>query len=159
QFREQPEPYLRGFVDARGAAWLIYPTVEASWLYLVGVQRLGTFWAGVVAVIAAITIGWWMARRHSAAQAAIQAPAAATGSTGGRCRWCPRLRAVCPVGSAARARSAARRRPDSASCAGHRQRQSRRSAPAARRPSSGRASALTRAAAQSATRASRRSAL
>ena len=79
QFREQPEPYLRGFVDARGAAWLIYPTVEASWLYLVGVQRLGTFWAGVVAVIAAIAIGWWMARRHSAAQAAIQAPAAATG--------------------------------------------------------------------------------
>ncbi|MDQ3810163.1 MAG: hypothetical protein M3336_07725, partial [Chloroflexota bacterium] len=33
QFREQPEPYLRGFVDPRGAAWLIYSAVQASWLY------------------------------------------------------------------------------------------------------------------------------
>jgi len=79
QFREQPDPYLRGFVDPRGAAWLIYPTVEASWLYLIGVQRLGTFWAGVAAVIAAIAIGWWMVRRHAAVHANLQATATATG--------------------------------------------------------------------------------
>jgi hypothetical protein len=75
QFREQPQAYLQGLVDPRGAAWLIYPTVEASWLYLVGVQRLGTFWAGVAAFIVALAIGWWMARRHSALQGAVQAPA------------------------------------------------------------------------------------
>src|ERR671937_64415 len=36
QFREEPRGYLGGWLDARGAAWLIYPSVEASWLYLVG---------------------------------------------------------------------------------------------------------------------------
>jgi hypothetical protein len=69
QFREQPEAYLRGFVDPRGAAWIIYPTVEASWLYLIAVGRLGTFWAVLVAVILAIGIGVWMARRHSTVRA------------------------------------------------------------------------------------------
>lgn len=76
QFRDQPEASLRGFVDPRGAAWVIYPTVQASWLYLTGVQRLGTFWAGIVAVIGALAIGWWMVRRHSAAEAASQQPIA-----------------------------------------------------------------------------------
>jgi hypothetical protein len=75
QFREQPEPYLRGFVDPRGAAWVIYPTVEASWLYLIAVGRLGTFWAAVVAALLAVGIGWWMARRQSALRA--QLPSAA----------------------------------------------------------------------------------
>jgi hypothetical protein len=79
QFRDQPEPYLRGFVDPRGAAWLIYPAVQASWLYLVGVGRLGTFWAGVLAVIAAFAIGWWMARRHTEMRLPQTTPAAVTG--------------------------------------------------------------------------------
>ena len=78
QFREEPRAQLGGWLDARGAAWLIYPSVEASWLYLVGVQRLGTFWAGVFAAIAALAIGWWMARRHSAAKATVQELAAVT---------------------------------------------------------------------------------
>jgi hypothetical protein len=78
QFRDQPDAPLHGFIDARGAAWLIYPAVQASWLYLVGVQRLGTFWAGVAAVIAAIAIGWWMGRRQAAVHALVQ-PAASTG--------------------------------------------------------------------------------
>jgi hypothetical protein len=65
QFREQPEPYLRGFVDPRGAAWVIYPTVQASWLYLIAEGRLGPFWAGVVAIVLGLAIGWWMARRHA----------------------------------------------------------------------------------------------
>jgi hypothetical protein len=70
QFREQPEAYLRGFVDPRGAAWLIYPTVQASWLYVLAWHTLGWFWSGVAAVIGAIAIGWWMARRHTAMQQA-----------------------------------------------------------------------------------------
>src|SRR5215216_2207404 len=61
QFRGQPEAALHGFVDPRGAAWLIYPTVQGSWLYLAGVRQLGTFWAAVAAVILAIALGWWMA--------------------------------------------------------------------------------------------------
>jgi hypothetical protein len=79
QFRQDVEPFLRGFVDPRGAAWLIYPTVQASWLYLVGVRNLGTFWAAVAAVIGAIALGWWMVRRHAAAQARVQSPATVTG--------------------------------------------------------------------------------
>ncbi len=78
QFREEPRARLGGWLDARGAAWLIYPSVEASWLYLVGVQRLGTFWAGVFAAIAALAIGWWMARRHTAVQTQMET-ATATG--------------------------------------------------------------------------------
>ena len=75
QFQEQPEPYLRGFVDPRGAAWIIYPTVEASWMYLIAVGRLGTFWAALTAVILAIGIGIWMARRHSAVRAVFRSVA------------------------------------------------------------------------------------
>ena len=66
QFREQPEPYLRGFVDPRGAAWVIYPTVAASWIYLIVVARLGTLLAALVAIALAVAIGYWMARRHAA---------------------------------------------------------------------------------------------
>ena len=68
QFREQPEPYLRGFVDPRGAAWVIYPTVQAGWLYLIAVGRLGTLLAALLAIVLAVGIGWWMARQHSAAR-------------------------------------------------------------------------------------------
>ena len=68
QFTDQPEPYLRGFVDPRGAAWVIYATVEASWIYLIVVGRLGTALAALVAAILALGIGWWMARRQSAMQ-------------------------------------------------------------------------------------------
>ena len=66
---------LRGFVDPRGAAWIIYPTVEGSWLYLIAVGRLGTFWAALTAVILAIGIGVWMARRHAAVRAVFRAVA------------------------------------------------------------------------------------
>ena len=34
QFNVQPSGQLHGFVDARGAAWVIYPTVLAGWAYL-----------------------------------------------------------------------------------------------------------------------------
>jgi hypothetical protein len=41
QFSVQPSAHLHGFVDPRGAAWLIYPTVLAGWAYIAGLQRLG----------------------------------------------------------------------------------------------------------------------
>jgi hypothetical protein len=78
QFGEQPEPFLRGFVDPRGAALLIYPTVQGSWLYLAGVRWLGPFWGGITAVILAIAVGWWMSRRHAAAHESVGNPGAVT---------------------------------------------------------------------------------
>ena len=68
QFSGQPAAHLFGVVDSRAAAWLIYSTVLAGWAYLVGVQRLGTFWAAVAAAIVAACIAFWMRRRQVAAQ-------------------------------------------------------------------------------------------
>jgi hypothetical protein len=77
QFQEQPVARLGGFVDPKGAAWVIYPTVEASWLYLV-FARLGVLTAAVVAIVLAIAIGWWMARqvasRVSASKVVVATP-------------------------------------------------------------------------------------
>lgn len=68
QFGAQPSGSLHGFVDARGAAWLIYPAVLTGWGYIAGIQRFGTFWAVVVAVIVAIVVAIWFARRIRAAE-------------------------------------------------------------------------------------------
>ena len=53
QFSVQPAAPLHGFVDARGAAWVIYPSVLAAWAYLAGLQQLGVWWAAVFGVIVA----------------------------------------------------------------------------------------------------------
>ena len=65
QFAEQPEAHLGGLVDARGAAWLIYPTVLAGWVYLAGVQRLGAG-AALLGAVVAIGVAIWFARRRAA---------------------------------------------------------------------------------------------
>jgi len=75
QFQEQPAARLGGFVDPRGAAWVIYPTVEASWLYLI-FARIGVLPAAAVAIILALALGWWMARQvatHGTATKAVVA--------------------------------------------------------------------------------------
>jgi hypothetical protein len=69
QFSVQPQANLHGFVDARGAAWLIYPSVLAGWAYITGLQHLGVFWSTVVGIIIAVCVGFWFARRAKAAQA------------------------------------------------------------------------------------------
>lgn len=63
QFGTEPSGRLHGFVDARGAAWLIYPAVLAGWAYMAGLQHLGVFWAAVVGVAVAVAVGMWLARR------------------------------------------------------------------------------------------------
>jgi hypothetical protein len=76
QFSVQPTAQLHGFIDARGAAWVIYPAVLAAWAYLATLQQLGVWWAAVVGIIIAIGVGAWFARRlksmeaHHAAQVA-----------------------------------------------------------------------------------------
>jgi hypothetical protein len=61
QFSVEPAPHLHGFVDARGAAWLIYPAVLAGWAYIAGLQRLGVLWATVAGIIVAAAITFWLA--------------------------------------------------------------------------------------------------
>jgi hypothetical protein len=69
QFGAQPGGSLHGIVDVRGAAWLIYPSVLTGWGYIAGIQRFGTFWAVVVAVIVAVVVAGWLARRMRAVDA------------------------------------------------------------------------------------------
>src|SRR5579864_8533935 len=69
QFSAQPAGRLHGFVDARGAAWLIYPSVLAGWAYMAVLQRLGVFWAVVFGVVVAIAVGVWLARRQHSVEA------------------------------------------------------------------------------------------
>jgi hypothetical protein len=69
QFSVQPAAPLHGFVDARGAAWVIYPSVLAAWAYLAGLQQLGVWWAAVFGVIVALGVGIWFARRFKAIEA------------------------------------------------------------------------------------------
>lgn len=81
QFSVQPSANLHGFVDARGAAWVIYPSVLAGWAYIAGLQRLGVLWATVVGIVIAVGVGIWLARRFRSVEAHHEASlAAATGS-------------------------------------------------------------------------------
>ena len=63
QFTTQPSANLYGFVDTRGAAWVIYPSVLAGWAYMAWLQRLGVLWAAVVAIVIAVAMAAWLARR------------------------------------------------------------------------------------------------
>jgi hypothetical protein len=81
QFTLQPAPQLHGFVDARGAAWLIYPTVLAGWVYIIGLQPLGVWLSALVGIVVAIGIGGWLARRIRAIEAAHTAQLAPSTST------------------------------------------------------------------------------
>ena len=63
QFSTEPSGKLHGFIDARGAAWLIYPAVLAGWAYITGLQHLGVFWAAIVGVAIAVAVGVWLSRR------------------------------------------------------------------------------------------------
>jgi hypothetical protein len=81
QFTLQPTANLHGLVDARAAAWLIYPSVLAGWAYLAGLQRLGVFWAVIVGVVIAVAVTVVFARRVKAVEvsrAAALAPAPGT---------------------------------------------------------------------------------
>jgi len=69
QFGVQPAPQLHGFVDARGAAWVIYPSVLAAWGYLVGLQHLGVWGSAILGIVVAIGVGAWFARRMKAVEA------------------------------------------------------------------------------------------
>ena len=69
QFNRQPSPNLHGLVDARAAAWLIYPSVLAGWAYMAGLQHLGVLWATVVGVVIAVGVAVWLARRVKAVEA------------------------------------------------------------------------------------------
>ena len=69
QFGIQPTAQLHGFVDARGAAWVIYPSVLAAWAYLAVLQPLGVWLAVVFGIIVAIGVGVWFARRLKAVEA------------------------------------------------------------------------------------------
>jgi hypothetical protein len=69
QFSVQPTAQLHGFVDPRGAAWVIYPAVLAAWAYLAGLQQLGVWWATIVGIIIAVGVGVWFARRFKAIEA------------------------------------------------------------------------------------------
>ena len=69
QFNKQPTAQLHGFIDARGAAWVIYPAVLAAWAYLAGLQQLGVWWATIVGIIIAVGVGVWFARRFKSIEA------------------------------------------------------------------------------------------
>jgi hypothetical protein len=69
QFGAQPAAPLHGFVDARGAAWVIYPSVLAAWGYLAALQALGVWWAAILGIAVAIGVGVWFARRVKAIEA------------------------------------------------------------------------------------------
>ncbi len=69
QFTVEPSVSLHGLVGARGAAWLIYPTVLAGWAYLAGLQRLGVFWATVVGIVIAVAVAVWLRRAWQHAHA------------------------------------------------------------------------------------------
>ena len=83
QFQEQPAARLGGFVDPKGAAWVIYPTVEASWLYPVS-ARPQVLTAAIVAFVQAIAIGWWMARPVATRVLKSSSPRAFGGNSIGR---------------------------------------------------------------------------
>jgi hypothetical protein len=70
QFSVQPAAQLHGLVDARGAAWVIYPSVLAAWAYLAGLQQLGVWWATIVGIIIGVGVAVWLARRFKAMEAA-----------------------------------------------------------------------------------------
>jgi hypothetical protein len=69
QFNVQPAAQLHGFVDARGAAWVIYPSVLAAWGYLATLQQLGVWGSAIFGIIVAIAVGVWLARRFKAIEA------------------------------------------------------------------------------------------
>jgi hypothetical protein len=69
QFNVQPTARLHGFVDARGAAWVIYPSVLAAWAYLAFLQQLGVWWSAIIGIVIAIGVGVWFARRLRASEA------------------------------------------------------------------------------------------
>jgi hypothetical protein len=69
QFGAQPAAPLHGFVDARGAAWVIYPSVLAAWGYLACLQVLGVWWAAILGIVVAVGVGMWFARRVKAIEA------------------------------------------------------------------------------------------
>ena len=77
QFSTEPSGRLHGIVDARGAAWLIYPAVLAGWAYMTGLQHLGVFWSTVVGVAIAIGVAVWLARRLAQASVSAALPARA----------------------------------------------------------------------------------
>jgi hypothetical protein len=62
QFSTAPSGKLHGFVDARGAAWLIYPAVLAGWAYIGFLQHIGVFWSVVLGVVIAVAVGVWLSR-------------------------------------------------------------------------------------------------
>ncbi len=76
QFGVQPAAPLHGFVDARGAAWVIYPSVLAAWAYLAGLQQLGVWGAALFGIVVAIALGVWFARRLKAIEAHLAAQVA-----------------------------------------------------------------------------------
>jgi hypothetical protein len=69
QFTVQPTANLHGFLDARGAAWLIYPSVLAGWAYIGFLQHLGVLWSALLGVIIAIGVAVWLSRQLRAIQA------------------------------------------------------------------------------------------
>jgi hypothetical protein len=73
QFTTQPSANLHGLIDARAAAWLIYPSILAGWAYMAGLQRLGVLWATVVGIIIAVAVAAWFARRMKAVEATLSA--------------------------------------------------------------------------------------
>jgi hypothetical protein len=80
QFSVQPSAQLHGFVDARGAAWVIYPATLAAWAYLAGLQQLGVWGATLFGIVVAVAVGVWLARRARAIEAGNAAQAAAAAS-------------------------------------------------------------------------------
>jgi hypothetical protein len=69
QFSVEPRARVHGFIDDRGAAWVIYPAVLAAWAYLAGLQQLGVWWATIVGILIAVGLAAWFARRQKAIDA------------------------------------------------------------------------------------------
>jgi hypothetical protein len=63
QFSTQVAARFHGLVDARGAAWLIYPSVLAGWAYIGFLQHIGVLWSTLLGIAIAIGVAIWLSRR------------------------------------------------------------------------------------------------
>src|SRR5215207_5063617 len=73
QFSAQPEAYPSGFIDPRGAAWVIYTTVMGGWVYLALIRNVGSLWAALGGAIVALMVAAWLAQRMRALEQRTQA--------------------------------------------------------------------------------------
>jgi hypothetical protein len=82
QFTTKVVGRLHGFVDARGAAWLIYSSVLAGWAYIGFLQHIGVLWSTLLGIAIAICVAIWLSRRMKAVEASHAAASLSSAPSG-----------------------------------------------------------------------------